>query len=97
MIGIAGGEFCDPPVRSVIDIVPFDGLDVIVCAVMESRTKPHYYVGDRENVNGESTRVYIRVNDNTVMASREVVRILRDENPDTPPLTWRTRSMVPSS
>ena len=87
MIGIAGGEFCDPPVRSVIDIVPFDGLDVIVCAVMESRTKPHYYVGDRENVNGESTRVYIRVNDNTVMASREVVRILRDENPDKPPLT----------
>jgi len=87
MIDIAGTEFCDPPVAVSIDIVPFDGLDVIVCRVPESRTKPHYYVGDRENVNGDSTRVYIRVNDNTVMASREVVKILRDENPDEPPLT----------
>lgn len=87
MIGIAGREFCDPPVETAIEIVPFDGLDVIVCAVAESGTKPHYYVGDRESVNGESTRVYIRVNDKTLMASREVVKILRDENPDEPPLT----------
>jgi len=87
MIGIAATDFCDPVVEVMIDIVPFDGLDVIVCRVPESRTKPHYYVGDRENVNGDSTRVYIRVNDNTVMASREVVKILRDENPDEPPLT----------
>jgi DNA-binding MarR family transcriptional regulator len=34
----------------------------------------------------ENTRVYIRVNDKTVMASREVVRILRNEDPDGPPL-----------
>jgi predicted HTH transcriptional regulator len=87
MIGIAGTEFCDPPVEMAIDIVPFDGLDVIVCAVPESRTKPHYFVGDRDSGNGDSTRVYIRVNDKTMMASREVVRILRDENPDEPPLT----------
>ncbi len=87
MIGIAAQEFCDPRVEAVIDIVPFDGLDVIVCAVNESRTKPHYFVGDRDTGNGESTRVYIRVNDNTMMASREVVKILRDENPDARPLT----------
>lgn len=87
MIGIAGKEFCDPPVETSIDIVPFDGLDVIVCTVPESRTKPHYYLGDRDTQNGDSTRVYIRVNDKTMMASREVVRILRDENPDEPPLT----------
>ncbi len=87
MIGIAGKDFCDPPVETAIDIVLFDGLDVIVCTVSESRIKPHYYVGDRENVNGESTRVYIRVNDKTIMASREAVKILRDENPDEPPLT----------
>lgn len=87
MIGIAGKEFCDPPVETSIDIVPFDGLDVIVCTVPESRTKPHYFLGDRDTHNGDSTRVYIRVNDKTMMASREVVRILRDENPDEPPLT----------
>ena len=30
--------------------------------------------------------MYIRVKDNTVMASREVVKILQNENPDAPPL-----------
>ncbi len=37
-------------------------------------------------MNGESTRVYIRVNDNTMMASREVVKILQNENPNATPL-----------
>ena len=87
LISIAGREYCDPAVPSLLEVVPFNDLDVIVCRVDESSTKPHYFIGDRENVNGESTRVYIRVNDNTMMASREVVKILRDENPDAPPLT----------
>lgn len=34
----------------------------------------------------DHTRVFIRVNDKTVMASREVVRILRAERPDAPPM-----------
>ncbi|MEK9138534.1 MAG: winged helix-turn-helix domain-containing protein, partial [Bacteroidota bacterium] len=34
----------------------------------------------------EETKVFIRVNDKTVMASKEVVRILRDERIDAPPM-----------
>jgi predicted HTH transcriptional regulator len=86
LIEQAGREYCDPQIVPTIDIVPFDGRDVIVCHIPESRTKPHYYLGGHDHVNGESTRVYIRVNDNTMMASREVVRILDNENPDSPPL-----------
>ncbi len=86
LIEMAGREYCDPQIVPMIDIVPFDGRDVIVCHIFESRTKPHYYLGGQDRVNGESTRVYIRVNDNTMMASREVVRILENENPDSPPL-----------
>ena len=86
LIETAGREFCDPPIQPDIEIVPFDGRDVIVCRIYESRVKPHYFLGEQDRVNGESTRVYIRVNDKTMMASREVVKILRDENPDAPPL-----------
>ncbi|MBI1803156.1 MAG: putative DNA binding domain-containing protein [Ignavibacteriae bacterium] len=86
LIEIAGRDFCDPLISPTIDIVPFDGRDVIVCRIGESRTKPHYFLGEQERVNGESTRVYIRVNDNTMMASREVVKILQNENPDATPL-----------
>ena len=86
LIEMAARDFCDPVISCTIDIVAFDGRDVVVCHVPESRSKPHYYLGDPDRANGDNTRVYIRVNDNTIMASREVVRILADENPDAPPL-----------
>lgn len=86
LIEMAGRDYCDPPISCTIDIVAFDGRDVVVCHVPESRSKPHYYLGEQDRLNGDNTRVYIRVNDNTIMASREVVRILEDENPDAPPL-----------
>ena len=92
LVGIAGNDFCDPAIVPHVEIVPVDGRDVIACHIGESKTKPHYFLGDHlphDRVNGETadhTRVYIRVNDKTLMASREVVKILEDENPDAPPL-----------
>ena len=92
LIETAGREFCDPQIHPRIDIVPVDGKDVILCHVDESKTKPHFFLGEhRPNDRAkwdqaENTRVYIRVNDKTVMASREVIKILQNENPDAPPL-----------
>ncbi len=90
LIRQAGHEFCIPEIDPVLDIVPFDGKDVIVAYVPESADKPHYFAGPPNgNGNGghdEETKVFIRVNDKTIMASKEVVRILRDERPDAPPM-----------
>jgi predicted HTH transcriptional regulator len=88
MIRHAGLLYCLPEIEPVIDIVAFDGNDVIAAYVPESDHKPHYFTG---NSNGhatseEETKVFIRVNDKTVMASKEVVKILRDERPDAPPM-----------
>ena len=86
LVEMAGRDFCDPPIQPALHIVPFDGRDVIVCRIAESKMKPHYYLGQQDRLNGESSRVYIRVKDNTIMASKEVVKILENENPDAPPL-----------
>ncbi len=88
MIRHAGLFYCLPEIEPTIDIVPFDGEDVIVAYVEESDRKPHYFVGSNGNgaSDEEETKVFIRVNDKTVMASKEVVRILRDERPDAPPM-----------
>lgn len=86
LIEIAGRDYCDPPIIPMVEIVPFNGRDVIACHVDESSNKPHYFLGERDRENGDGTRVYIRVNDKTVMASREVVKILQDENPNASPL-----------
>ncbi len=87
LIHEAGMDFCVPEIRPDIDIVPFNGKDVVVATVQESDDKPHYFTGESNGYpNGAGTRVYIRVNDKTVMASKEVVKILRDERPDSPPM-----------
>lgn len=92
MIRHAGLFCCSPEIEPLIDIVPFDGDDVIVAYVPESDHKPHMFVG-HSNGNGsdhdeDGTKVFIRVNDKTVMASKEVVRILRDERIDAPPMQF---------
>ncbi len=87
LIRTAGSVFCIPEIDPTIDIVPVDGKDVIVALVEESDTKPHYFASSNPRVNGsDETNVFIRVNDKTVMASKEVVKILRDERPDAPPM-----------
>ena len=90
MIRQAGQEFCIPEIEPELDIVAFDGKDVIVAYVPESADKPHYFAGPtNHNGNGQhddETKVFIRVNDKTIMASKEVVKILRDERPDAPPV-----------
>ncbi len=85
LIQQAGREYCQPPIMPEIDIVAYDGTDVIVAYVPESANKPHQYTGSNDH--GEpGSRVYIRVQDKTVLASREVVKVLKDERPDAPPL-----------
>jgi predicted HTH transcriptional regulator len=76
---------CEPPVEVEIEIVPYKGKDVIAVFVEESRDKPHAVVLNHDSEDSQ-LQVYIRVNDKTVEASKEVVRILRSENPDAPPL-----------
>ena len=84
-IRTAASFYCDPPLEPDIDTVPYKGRDVVVVTIEESNQKPHYLNVDDEEENG-GTRVYIRVHDKTVEASKEVVHILQAENPDSPPL-----------
>lgn len=85
MINTAASYYCDPPLDPIIDTVPYKKRDVIVVTIEESNSKPHYLIVDDEEENS-GTLVYIRVNDKTVEASKEVVRILQAENPDAQPL-----------
>ncbi|HOV99236.1 MAG TPA: putative DNA binding domain-containing protein [Bacteroidota bacterium] len=82
----AATYFCDPPLQPIIEVVPYKGKDVLVVRIEESAQKPHalFVDGDEEKKTG--TNVYIRVNDKTVEASKEVVKILEAESPDAQPL-----------
>ena len=82
LIEEAAKFLCDPPVEFSVNYVPVQRRDVIVVSVEESSDKPHWVKDD----DGEA-KVFIRVNDNSVIASKEVVKVLRDERPEKGPLT----------
>jgi predicted HTH transcriptional regulator len=84
----AGSQYCLPEITPMIDIVAFDGKDVIVAYIEESKDKPHYFTGSSngQTESEEETKVFIRVKDKTMMASKEVVRVLRDQRADAPPM-----------
>ncbi len=85
MIQTAGRVFCDPPIEPMIEIITYRGKDIIAVMVDESQDKPHSLVLDDDDLD-RATKVLIRVKDTTVVASKEVVKILRSESPDAPPL-----------
>jgi predicted HTH transcriptional regulator len=85
LIRTAGTLYCDPMIDPVVDIIPYKGMDVIVITVEESAEKPHFLV-DGNGGTEAASKAMIRVNDKTLVASKEVVKILESENPGSPPL-----------
>jgi len=64
----------DPPIDFESERVPIaNRRDVIVITVPESGTKPHYLIGE----NGAGRTAYVRVEDKSVEASAEAVRLMR--------------------
>ncbi len=86
MIQMAGRIHCDPPIEPDIEIMSHRGKDIIIATVEESNQKPHSLIADDDDSGDADTKVLIRVKDKTVVASKEVVKILRSESPDAPPL-----------
>lgn len=86
LIDTAAKFYCLPEVIYSFEIIHIYRKDVIVVVIPESRTKPHSLI--EESVNGDSVypKVYIRVKDKSVLASKETIRVLKRSNPDSPPL-----------
>ena len=82
-IRLAGSSLNEPSIEVAIEIVPYNAKkDVIICTVNESTTKPHKLI-DSAKENG-NTNVYIRINDTTMEASKEVVNVLKKTNGNVP-------------
>lgn len=84
-IELAAKFYCEPPVNYEADILHIYRKDVVAITIPESKTKPHRLIGNGKEDSCE-TKVYIRVKDKSVVASKETIRVLRNSNPDSPPM-----------
>lgn len=82
-IDLAAKFYCEPLMRYDVEIIHIYRKDVIVTHIPESRTKPHRLIENGKNED-DLNKVYIRVKDKSVLASKETIRVLRNLNPDAP-------------
>ncbi|MCL4509582.1 MAG: putative DNA binding domain-containing protein, partial [Bacteroidetes bacterium] len=82
----AAREYCEPPIEPIVQVIELNRKDIVVAIVEESQEKPHR-LQNYGDVVSRDAKVYIRINDKSVIASREVVKILESESPDSEPLS----------
>ncbi|ELR68139.1 putative ATP-dependent DNA helicase [Fulvivirga imtechensis AK7] len=71
-------RYCKPPLRLEHEIVPIsDNRSVLVYNVKPSRKKPHYVI---ENFDTRWGQAFVRVEDKSIKASKEVREILKRSN-----------------
>jgi predicted HTH transcriptional regulator len=70
-------NFCEPPLELTIQYKEISGREIVIVNVAESNTKPHRIQDYNDNLDVNTATVTIRVNDKSVQASKEMIRILR--------------------
>ena len=82
-IDLAARFYCEPELKYSVEIMHIYRKDVIVADIPESRTKPHRLIENGKGDDDES-KVYIRVKDKSVQASKETVKVLKKLRADSP-------------
>jgi predicted HTH transcriptional regulator len=77
MIKDAAENYCEPPLVYSIDFIELYGKEVVVASIPESDNKPHRLQDYENDFDINKAIVIVRVNDKSVQASKEMVRILR--------------------
>ena len=77
MIKDAAENFCEPRLVYSIDFIELYGKEVVVASIPESDNKPHRLQDYENDFDINKAVVIVRVNDKSVQASKEMVRILR--------------------
>ena len=77
MIKDAAENFCEPRLVYSIDFIELYGKEVVIVSIPESDNKPHRLQDYENKFDINKAVVLVRVNDKSVQASKEMVRILR--------------------
>jgi predicted HTH transcriptional regulator len=73
----AAANYCEPPLDIKIDYVEIKGKEIVVVEIFESKNKPHRIQDYLNELDVNKSVVTIRVNDKSVQASKEMIRILK--------------------
>jgi predicted HTH transcriptional regulator len=82
LIEETANNYCEPPLTHKIEFIDVRGREVVIVSIPESENKPHRIQDYESNFDITKAVVCIRVNDKSVQASKEMIRIMRAESSD---------------
>jgi len=82
MVKDAAENYCEPPLIYSIDFIELYGKETVVVSLPESENKPHRLQDYKNEFDINEAVVLVRINDKSVQASKEMVRILRANSSD---------------
>jgi predicted HTH transcriptional regulator len=82
LIRDTASNYCEPPVEYEIDFLEVYGKEVVIVAIPESEKKPHRLQDYLNELDLNKSVVLVRVNDKSIQASKEMVRIMRARSQD---------------
>lgn len=84
LISTAAKFYCEPEIEFTTNIMLIRNKDIVVVNIEESKKKPHRLISDDEDEG--DFKVYIRLDDKSILASKETIKILKNSNDDSPPV-----------
>jgi predicted HTH transcriptional regulator len=79
LIKTTAEKYCEPPVDLRIDFLEIKKKEILVVEISESQNKPHRIQDYKNILDLNSAAVYIRVNDKSVLAGKEMIKILQTQ------------------
>jgi predicted HTH transcriptional regulator len=73
-------NYCVPPLQYEVEFVDVNGKEIVIVNIPESKNKPHRLQDYLKNFDITKAMVFIRVNDKSMQASKEMMRIMRAES-----------------
>jgi predicted HTH transcriptional regulator len=73
----AAERYCEPPVDISIQYFDVENKELVVVTVPESEYKPHRVQDYLPEIEPNTAHVYVRVRDKSVLASKEMIKILQ--------------------
>ena len=80
MIEDAAKNYCEPHIEYKLNFIMYKGKEIVAVTLPESTNKPHRIQDYKNELDINNAIVMIRVNDKSLRASKEMVRILRTGN-----------------
>jgi predicted HTH transcriptional regulator len=77
LIKDAAENYCEPRLEYNINYIEYKGKEIVIAEIPESDNKPHRLQDYQNGFDINKAIVTIRVNDKSIQASKEMVRILR--------------------